>query len=304
MNETFEIAPACQSESGLPDLIYSLSPTRKRSAGMFNVWILHCLIFSVNSFSVWSEKWVVASLRNSQLLGARLGHKTPRGPCTYTFAYVCSVAMSISLIKLRVRLIQHYTQSKLLLNSIFPHCHSKFLDAWGSLTGTSWGNGLVYCITYLFPAPFSTFLAVYPDKGIILIKTELGVEWIPAGYYPVCGIKQQINKHAAPHVCNYCAQLYSVGELPLTALCLFSAASWLPLLHCRIWKSSLTGGLISGDFGEHHFSWKVFLMGWELGNGPLRSTGSPTGVTGFAPERWQLLHFCTLCTHPEMQWDQ
>lgn len=110
----------------------------------------------------------------------------------------------------------------------------------GSFTESGWGNGLMYCITYLFHPPFSTFfLAVYPDKSIILIKTDLGAEWIPAGYCTVCDIKQQINKHAAHHVCNYCAQLYSVGELVLTSPCLFSAESWLPLLQCRIWKSFL-----------------------------------------------------------------
>lgn len=163
-----------------------------------------------------------------------------REVCALTPLPTHAVVMSISLIKVGVRLIQHYTQSKFLLNSIFSHCHSKVLDAQVSLTDTSWGNGLIYCIAYLFPPPFSTFLAVYPAKGIILIKTELGVEWIPAGYYTVCDIKQQINKHAAHHVCNYCAQLYSVGELALTSPCLFSAASWLPLLHCRIWKSFLT----------------------------------------------------------------
>lgn len=163
-----------------------------------------------------------------------------REVCALTPLPTHAVVMSISLIKVGVRLIRHYTQSKFLLNSIFSHCHSKVLDAQVSLTDTSWGNGLIYCIAYLFPPPFSTFLAVYPAKGIILIKTELGVEWIPAGYYTVCDIKQQINKHAAHHVCNYCAQLYSVGELALTSPCLFSAASWLPLLHCRIWKSFLT----------------------------------------------------------------
>lgn len=204
------------------------------------LWILlHCLIFSVNPFSVWSEKLVVASLRNSQLLGVTLGHKTWRDPCTHTFAYPCSVVMTISLIKLRVRLIQRYSQRKLLLNSIISHCHSKVLDAQGSLTDTNWSNGFMYCIIYLFHPPFSTFLAVYSDKGIILIKTELGAELIPAGYYTVCDTKQQINKLFAHHVCNYCAQLYSVGELALTSPCLFSAASWLPLLHCRIWKSFL-----------------------------------------------------------------
>lgn len=225
--------------AALPDL-FIVTHQEKISRYVQHLWILlHCLIFPVNPFSVWSERWVVASLRNSRLLAVRLGHQTPRDPCTHTFAYPYSVVMSISLIKLGVRLIQHYTQSKLLLNSIFSHCHSKVLDARGSLTDTSWGNGLTYCVPYLFHPPFSTFLAVYRDKGIILIKTELGAEWVPAGYYTVCDIRQQINKHAAHHVCNYCAQLYSVGELALTSPCLFSAASWLSLLHCRIWKSFL-----------------------------------------------------------------
>lgn len=94
----------------------------------------------------------------------------------------------------------------------------------------------MYCIIYLFHPPFSTFLAVYPGKGIILIKSKLGAERIPAGYYAACDIKQQINKHAAHHICNYCAQLYSVGELALSSPRLFSAASLLSLLHCRIWK--------------------------------------------------------------------
>lgn len=102
----------------------------------------------------------------------------------------------------------------------------------------------------------------------------------------MCDTKQQINNHAAHHVCNYCAQLYSVGELALPSLCLFSTAS---LLHCRIWKPFPRWVTCFRALSKHSCSWKVFLPGdcteWELGNGLLPTTSQLGGQHSLADKR-------------------
>jgi len=57
MGVMFEIAPTCESESGLPYLIYSSSPTgRDHQVCQHLRIILHWLFFAVHLFSVQSKK--------------------------------------------------------------------------------------------------------------------------------------------------------------------------------------------------------------------------------------------------------